>query len=83
MFETNHRLTHRKVNTIIILSIEEEKLTLIREFLGPSPSVFSEKKSRIIGGDVTIGTSKMKIICADTVSVGPSYDTNFKWHMPI
>ena len=25
----------------------------------------------------------MKIICADTVSVGLSYDTNFKWHMPI
>ena len=30
--------------------------TLIREFLGPSPSVFSGKKSRIITGDVTVGT---------------------------
>ena len=25
----------------------------------------------------------MKIICADTVSVGLSYDANLKWHMPI
>ena len=25
----------------------------------------------------------MRIICADRVSVGLSYDTNFKWHMPI
>ena len=25
----------------------------------------------------------MKLICADRVSVGLSYDTNFKWHMPI
>ena len=25
----------------------------------------------------------MKIICADRVSVGLSYDANFKWHMPI
>ena len=58
-------------------------LTLIREFLEPSPSAFSEKKSRIIAGDVTVGTLKMKIIRADTVSVGLSYDTNFKWHMPI
>ena len=58
-------------------------LTLIREFLGPSPSVFSGKKSRIIADDVTVGTLKMKIIRADTVSVGLSYDTNFKWHMPI
>ena len=55
---------------------------LLREFLGPSPSALS-KKSRIIAGDVTVGTSKMKITCADTVSVGLSYDTNFKWHMPI
>ena len=45
-------------------------LTLIREFLGPSPSVFSGKKSRIIAGDVTVGTLKMKIIWVDTVSVG-------------
>ena len=31
-------------------------LTLIREFFGPSPSAFSGKKSRIIAGDVTVGT---------------------------
>ena len=42
-----------------------------------------EKNSRIIAGDVTVGSSKIKIICADTVSVGLSYDTNFNWHMPI
>ena len=60
-----------------------DTLTLIREFLGPSPSAFSGKKSRFITGDVTVGTSKMKIICADRVSVGLSHDTNFKWHMPV
>ena len=43
-------------------------LTLIREFLGPSPSAFSGKKSRIIAGDVTVETEKMKMICADSVS---------------
>ena len=58
-------------------------LTLIREFLGPSPSAFSGKKSRIIAGDVTVGSLKIKIICEDRVSVGLSYDANFKWHMPI
>ena len=31
-------------------------LTLIRVFSGPSPSVFSGKKSKIISGDVTVGT---------------------------
>ena len=25
----------------------------------------------------------MKLICADRVSVGLSYDANFKWHKPI
>ena len=44
---------------------------------------FLEKKSRIIAGDVTVGTYKMKIICADTVSVGLSYGANFKRHMPL
>ena len=24
----------------------------------------------------------MKLICADRMSVGLSYDANFKWHMP-
>ena len=58
-------------------------LTHVREFLGPSLSVFAGKKSRIIAGDVTVETSKMKIICADTVSVELSYDANLNWHMPI
>ena len=58
-------------------------LTLIREFLGPSPSAFSGKKSRIVAGDVTLRTQKIKIICADRVSVELSYDANIKWHMPI
>ena len=33
--------------------------------------------------EISVGTSKIKIICADTVSVGLSYDTNFKWYIPI
>ena len=65
---------HKYVQNLCLTPINRFlwSLTLIREFLGPSPSVFSGKKSRI-----------MKIICADTVSVGLSYDTYFKWHMPI
>ena len=63
-------------------------LTLIREFLGPSPSVFSGKKSRIIASDVTVRTKKIKILCVYfmcvyTVSVRLSYDVNFNWHIPI
>ena len=58
-------------------------LTLICEFMGPSQNAFSEKKTRIIAGDVTGGTEKMKIICADIVSVRLSYYSNFKWHMQI
>ena len=45
--------------------------------------IFLEKKSRMLAGDVTVKTKKIKIICADRVSVGLSYDVNFKWHMPI
>ena len=56
-------------------------LTVIREFLGPSPS--AEKKSRIIAVDVTVWTEHMKIICAERVSVELYYDAYFKWHMPI
>ena len=52
-------------------------------FLGLSPSVISGKKSIIITSDVTDETNKIKIICADRVSVELSYDVNFKWHMPI
>ena len=44
---------------------------------------FFWKKSRIIVGDVTVGTLKMKIRCTNRLSVGLSYDANFKWHMPI
>ena len=54
---------------LMYLYLQELQLTLIREFLGPSASVISGKKSKIRTGDVTVGTSKMKIICADTVSV--------------
>ena len=56
--------------------------TLIREFWDHHRARLLEK-SRIITDDVTVGTSKMKIICADRVSVGLSYDANLKWHMPI
>ena len=59
-------------------------LTLIREFLRPSPSTFSgKKKSRIVAGDITVRTMKMKFISVDRVSVRLSYDANIKWHMPI
>ena len=44
---------------------------------------FLEKKSRIIAGEVTVETWILKIICADTVSVGLSYGANFKRHMPL
>ena len=59
------------------------QLTLVREFLGPSPSAFSGKKSKIIAVDVTVRTKKIKILCVYTVSVRLSYDVNFNWHMPI
>ena len=39
--------------------------------------------SRIVAGDVTVGTKKMKIICTDRMSVRLSYDVNFNWHMPV
>ena len=41
------------------------------------------EKSKIFTGDVTLKTNKMKIICADRVSVELYYGANFKWHMPI
>ena len=41
--------------------------TLIREFFGPSPSVFLEKM----------------FICADTLSVRLPYDVNLKLHLSI
>ena len=51
-------------------------LTLIRKFLGPSPSAFSGKKSRIITGDVTVWTWDVKVICADRVPVVLYYGAN-------
>ena len=60
------------------------------EPLNPYPWIFGTvterhfwKKSKINTGDVTVGTLEMKIIRADRVPAGLSYDTNFKWHMPI
>ena len=41
-------------NDFISYGLAVSFLTLIREFLGPSPSAFSGKKSRIIAGDVTV-----------------------------
>ena len=35
---------------------EVKNLTLVREFLGPSASAFSGKKSRFIAGDVKVET---------------------------
>ena len=32
---------------------------------------------------MTVGTSEIKIICTDRVSVDLYYGVNFKWHMPI
>ena len=65
------------------------KITRLGRF-NPYPRFFGTiterhfwKKSIIITGDVTDETNKIKIICADRVSVGLSYDVNFKWHMPI
>ena len=43
-------------------------LTIIREFLGPSPSVISTKKSKVITGDVTVETWEIKSICADRLA---------------
>ena len=37
-------------------------LTLIREFLGSSPSAFSGKKSRTTAGGVTVGSKKIKYV---------------------
>ena len=41
------------------------------------------KKPKNITGDATVGTWEIKIKLATRVSVGLSYDINFKWHMPI
>ena len=60
-----------------------QPLTLIREFLGPSPNALSEKKNKNIACDVTLRTEKIKTIWADRVWVELSHDANLKWHMPI
>ena len=70
-----------KTRTEMIRVSQFHVLTLIREFLGPLPSVICGKKSAIITGDVTVGTWEIKIISADRVSVGLSFDTYFKWHL--
>ena len=44
------------INSIWGYPFKFKVLTLIREFLGPSPSVNSGRKSNIIIGDVTVGT---------------------------
>ena len=54
-------------------------LTLIRVFWDYNRARFLGKKSRIIPGDATVGTKKIKIISADTVSVGLSYRAFFKY----
>ena len=41
------------------------------------------KKTKYIACDVTVGTNKIKIICANKVSVQLSYDAHFKWNMRI
>ena len=43
------------------LKIVTVSLTLIREFLRPSPSALSGKKSKKIACDVTVGTRKIKL----------------------
>ena len=63
-------------------------LSLTHEFLGPSDghqhqARFLKKKSRIVAGDVTVGTKEMKIISVDRLSVKLSCDVHFQWHMPI
>ena len=56
----NESIRKRFINELIGKTFENtctcKLLTLIREFLGPSPSAFSGKKSRIIADDVTVGT---------------------------
>ena len=77
-------------NQFEITSIEVGNISKKNNF-NPYPWIFGtipgrffwKKKPRIIAGDVTFGTYKIKIICADRVSVGLSYDANLKWHMPI
>ena len=64
---------------------QERRCSLVH----PCPWIFGTvterhfwKKSKITG-DVTNGTLKIKIICADKVPAELSYDTYFKWHTPI
>ena len=50
----------------------------IREFSGPS-----SKKSKQNGSNVTVGTSKIEIRCANSGSIEVYHAINLKWHMPI
>ena len=78
-------ITITQKNEIRIFRSKSNSLTLIRFFWDHHRACFLKKKSRTITGDVTVGTSQMKIInlSADTVSVELSYDANIKWYMPI
>ena len=58
------------------IKLPKRCLTLIRGFLGPSRASLLENKSKINTSDFTVGTLEMKIICADRVPAGLSYDTN-------
>ena len=60
-------------------SIYIRKLYLYRMVNWSNETQFTTQNTQF----VTVGTWKMKITCADRVSVGLSYDTNLKWHMPI
>ena len=57
VFKALRRIISGSFFTIqIFLNMMFDNLTLIHEFFRPSPSAFSEKKFRIIAGDVTFGT---------------------------
>ena len=62
-------------------SASEKSLLCVRERLNPYPWIFGTinervfwKKSRIIAGDITVETLKMKIVCANLVSVRLYFD---------
>ena len=46
---------------MLCLGHQSGVLTLIREFLGPSPSAISGKKSKIKASDVAVGAKKIKL----------------------
>ena len=44
---------------------------------------WDRQRAQFLKKIVTVGTKKIKIICAETVSVGLSYSAIFKWHMQL